>query len=684
MTAPVSVSPWHRGELEAQRRAGVDPSHTATVSGFMRPFLNEQHQGFYPQLPFIVVGVVDHRGRPWATLLEGRPGFMKADDDRHLRIAAATDDADPVASALACDSAIGLLGIELQSRRRNRLNGRISRVRDDEFTVEVDRAYGNCPQYIHTRELRFHESSRNDPAGVDRLGTLDDEARQAIADSDTFFVASAAEEPTRAVDVSHRGGRRGFVDVHDDWLTIPDFQGNQFFNTLGNFLVNPKAGLIFPDFLTGDVLQLTGTVEVLFDNPGMAAFDGAQRLWRFHVEEMVRRRGVSHWRGDVHDESAEAERTGTWAEAHARQRSAATQGWREFRVERVTDEATDVRSFTLRPLAGALDETHAGMHLVLRLPEVVDRPAIIVSYSLSRMPMDGSYRISVKRGGASSRAVWSYLREGGVVELRGPQGEFFADLASPRPAVLLSAGIGITPMLAMAEEIVEADRRTGRRRRVHFLHGARNGESMPFRAELAALRSEAGGVLTVTRCFSQPLQADQQGRDFEFKGRLDVRTLRKTLAFDDYDFYLCGPTDFMQKTYDDLRSMNIADDRIRAEAFGPSSLRRATEHDAAMSSQARKPASVSTPVAFVRAGKVVDWTPGSGSLLELAERSGLHPEFGCRNGTCGTCRTTVVGGAVAYIGLPPAAVKHDAALICCAVPAAPRSDDVAQLLQLEL
>ena len=686
VTATELSSPWHPGELDAQRRAGVDPSHIAAVTGFLRTYLNDQHRAFYPRLPFIVVGTVDETGSPWATLLEGEPGFMEAVDDLHLRIAARPGAGDPAASGLSTGSAVGLLGIELETRRRNRLNGHVRGAREGGLLVEVDRAYGNCPKYIHTRDLRDDRDAAPAAIAIERLASLDAEARDMIARSGTFFVASSTESPERAVDVSHRGGRPGFVEVDGDWLTVPDFAGNQFFNTLGNFLVNPKAGLLFPDFVSGDVLQLTGAVEVLLDTPRLAAFEGAQRLWRVHVQQVVRRRGALRWRGVVRDESAEAELTGTWAEAAARERSAAARGWRSVRVVRVQDEARDVRSFTLRPVdADRFSPGDAGMHLVLRLPSPRGSPTV-VSYSLSRMPADGSYRISVKRAGARSSAAWTHLTEGAIVEARGPQGEFVAEPGSPRPVVLLSAGIGITPMLAMAEQLLDADRRAGRQRRIHFLHGAQDGQAMPFGEELAALASASDGLFTITRCFSQPRPADRPGTDFQIHGRLDVATLRRTLPFDDYDFYLCGPPGFMQQTYDGLRALNIADDRIRAEAFGPSSLQRSAGGAgvAAPIVDAPAAATVAVEVTFARSKTQATWMPGSGSLLELAERAGLAPEFGCRNGTCGTCRVDVVAGGVAYPGRSAPGATANGALICCSVPTGASESGQPPRLELDL
>ena len=658
---------WHRGELALQRRAGVDPARSAAVLAFTRDFLTPQHRDFYPRLPFVVVGAVDETGAPWATLLEGRPGFLQVPDPHHLRIAATPVAGDPAGAGLRAGEAVGLLGIELETRRRNRINGRLEATDAGSLTVAVAQAFGNCPQYIHTRDLVHVETPAAAPA--EELATLDDAARDAIRRAATCFVASYADEGGRHVDVSHRGGRPGFIAVDGDVLTLPDFAGNQFFNTLGNLFANPRAGLVFPDFASGDVLQVTGSTEIVFDGPELAAFEGAQRLWRVRVQRAVRRRGALHWRGAIRDESTEAELTGTWAEAR-RIMAATDPGWQRMEVHRVVDEAESIRSYHLWPVGGATPvEPVAGMHLVLRLPRDGQAPPVVRSYSLSRLPDADGYRISVKKAGAGSGALHAALRVGSVVEARGPQGDFIVDASSSRPVVLASAGIGITPMLAMAEQLIASDKAAGRVRAIHFLHGARDGAAMPFRAELAALRERSGGALEIVRLFSRPRAQDVAGVDFEARGRLDAAAIER-LVGDDHDFYLCGPAAFMQSLHDGLRARGVADDRIHAEAFGPSSLRRS-----GVPSQA--PSTTPVPVRFVKSRRTATWTPGAGSLLELAEANGLQPESGCRNGSCGTCRVGVSaeGAAIAGAGLvaypgriaPPG--PAGSALICCAVPA---------------
>jgi len=321
MATAAVKSPWHEGELEAQRRAGVDPAYPARVAPFLRPWLNEQHQEFYPELPFVIAGALDDAGRPWATLLQGDPGFLQVRDETRLHVDAEPDADDPARAGFAEGREIGLLGIQLETRRRNRLNGHVARDGDPGFDVVVDRAYGNCPKYITTHELQWTPPQ---PRPAELRDGLDDEARATIAAASSFYIASHAGIEHGGVDVSHRGGRPGFVAVDGDWLIVPDFQGNQFFNTLGNLLVEPRAGLLFVDFANGDLLQLTGTAEVLYDSPLLARFAGAQRGFRVRVERLVLRRGVLAWRGDPLDPSPALARTDTWADLRAREAAART------------------------------------------------------------------------------------------------------------------------------------------------------------------------------------------------------------------------------------------------------------------------------------------------------------------------------------------------------------------------
>lgn len=279
----MSAWPFHPGEREAQARAGG-----GAPGGGIRRFMPQQHRTFYAALPLVVVASRE-RGWPLATALSGAPGFVSSPDPNTLRIAAAPEAGDPAALALVPDAPFGLLGIDLATRRRNRANGTVAAAGADGLVLAVRQSFGNCPQYIHVREVRAAPSA---PGPLEPLAGLDEVARALVARADTFFVASAAYagEAEGGVDVSHRGGPRGFVGVAGDVLTVPDYPGNRYFNTLGNLLAEPRAALLFVDFERGDLLHLQGAVEIVWDGPEVRALQGAERLWRVRVERGWRRR----------------------------------------------------------------------------------------------------------------------------------------------------------------------------------------------------------------------------------------------------------------------------------------------------------------------------------------------------------------------------------------------------------
>lgn len=303
-----------------QRLAGSAGHLALHGRRIFRDTLNDQHRNFYPRLPFAVLGAVDAERNAWATLRAGIPGFLTSNEPSSLHVVTPREPSDPAEGGLNDGDAIALLGIELHTRRRNRLNGTVRRNSnaDDSFDIVVGQSYGNCPQYIQLRDYEWSREPKTPSAVAPQaLPRLDTRAREMITTADTFFVASYVDLDSgpRQVDVSHRGGRPGFVHLDaDDTLTIPDFAGNQFFNTLGNFMVNPRAGLVFVDFDRGDLLQLTGTAQVVLDDPEIATFRGAERLWRFTPQRSVYRADALplRWTFEPNGWSPEALRTGNW------------------------------------------------------------------------------------------------------------------------------------------------------------------------------------------------------------------------------------------------------------------------------------------------------------------------------------------------------------------------------------
>ncbi len=276
----LSPSPWHPGEREAQRRAGVADRLEETGRRTIRPFMPDQHREFFAHLAYAFVGSSDRQGRVWASLLSGPPGFIASPDPKRLTIEASSTSGDLLAEGLAPGGPLALLGLDLATRRRNRANGRVEAWGPGRIVLAVEQSFGNCPKYIARREIVAPRPSRN--VVVQPLSALDADARRLIGEAATIFVASSAGAGG-ALDVSHRGGRPGFVRVDGDGgLTIPDYSGNFYFNTLGNLLVHPRAGLLVADFASGDLLQLHGATEILWGGPDVETLAGAERAWRFH------------------------------------------------------------------------------------------------------------------------------------------------------------------------------------------------------------------------------------------------------------------------------------------------------------------------------------------------------------------------------------------------------------------
>ncbi|WP_397448819.1 pyridoxamine 5'-phosphate oxidase family protein [Pseudomonas sp. NA-150] len=681
-------SPWHAGELAIQQSVGVVEQMHGVGLRNVRDHLIEQHQQFYPLLPFVALATVDQAGDVWATLRTGEPGFASAIDAGHLQLQVTPDSADPAEDGLQHGEAIGLLGIDLMTRRRNRLNGTIVRDQASALQIAVSESFGNCPRYIELQQFSFSRPAQSLTSHpVQWLDQLDDAARALIAGASTFFVGSyvALDDGSRKVDASHRGGKPGFVRLNDDGsMTIPDFSGNLFFNTLGNLLANPKAGLVFIDFVSGELLQMTGDAEVILDSPDIASFQGAERLWQFKPRRILRRVDALtlRWAPQAEGASPNSLMTGSWEEVAQRQQAAALANtWRPLRVRRIHDESRSIRSFELEPADGLGLIAHAaGQHLPIRVSLPGHSTPLIRSYTLSTAPSDSFYRISVKRQGPVSMHLHENLQVGDLIDTRAPAGAFTLNAAEKRPAVLLAAGVGITPMIAMLRHIVFEGTRTRHKRKTWLIHGARSLAERAFDHELSTLIKQSLGTVKYIRSLTDT-EGAVLGEDYEAQGRVSIDLLRSTLPFDDYDFYLCGPSAFMQGLYDELRGLNVADRRIHAEGFGPASLQRQPDQGAVIKALPAI-ASASVPVMFLESGKEERWEPGAGSLLELAEERGLAPEYGCRTGSCGTCRTRILKGAVTYTQAPDFVVDDNEALICCAMPAA--SEDGQQVLHLAL
>lgn len=538
-------SPFHEGEQQVQSRVGVRADIEPWARKVVRPYLPDQHRAFYEALPFLVAAARDDHGRPWATLLAGGPGFIESPDESTLAIRSGPVPGDALEHAFTLNADVGFLGIALESARRNRVNGR---VRDDGgaggFTLHAEQAFGNCPQYIHDRRWELVEP---EPAPRRTTAALSGAARRLIEQADTFFIASGHRgEGDRAafgMDASHRGGEPGFVHVESDrHLVFPDYKGNNHFNTIGNLVVDPRAGLLFVDFETGSLLQLTGSARIDWDSPELERFAGARRLVHFDVQEILELDRALPIRWHV-----------------------PARAWSRVVVVEKVRESDDVTSFVFEPLDGSpAPDFVAGNHLPIRLaiPGIAD--LVTRTYSLSVSPGAERHRISVKREeqGLASRHLHDAVEVGHVIEAREPKGDFTLPEKPERPLVLVSAGVGITPMVGMLHALTERNDPTA----VWFVHGARDGDHHPLRSEVEALvRANPRASLHVS--YSRP--GPQAERDTTIAtGRVDAEGLARLLPGLEADFYLCGPPAFLANVQTGLEERGVPADRIHSESFG--------------------------------------------------------------------------------------------------------------------
>jgi predicted pyridoxine 5'-phosphate oxidase superfamily flavin-nucleotide-binding protein len=288
---------YHEGERRRQDRAGVREMAELNAGG-VADAIPWAAAEFLAEQPFVVVGHRDAKGGVWASVLHGPPGFARALDARTIAIDAHPADGDALAESVERGAlALGLIALEPATRRRMRVNGDAHVNADGQIILRAEEVYSNCPKYISTR-VPETAVSQAAASSAERGTSVSAEQRALISHADTFFVATS--HAIAGADVSHRGGRPGFVVANEDGtrLTWPDYRGNSMFMTLGNLDVDPAAGLVFPDWATGDVLQVRGRARVDDDRARAAAFPRAERVVDLDIEEVVALPGAlgDRWR----------------------------------------------------------------------------------------------------------------------------------------------------------------------------------------------------------------------------------------------------------------------------------------------------------------------------------------------------------------------------------------------------
>ena len=344
----------------------------------------------------------------------------------------------------------------------------------------------------------------------------------------------------------------------------------------------------------------------------------------------------------------------------------AWRGFRPLRVSRKTRESGNVTSLTLEPADGhPLAAALPGQFVVLRL-EPASAPALMRSYSLSGEPNAAYYHVSVKREahGAASAYVGDALQVGDIVQASAARGSFTLR-PGDTPVVLLSAGIGVTPVLAMLHALAADDSA----RDIWWLYGARSGREHPFAEETRGLLTRLAHSHSHI-CYSTPDAEDRPKIDFDAPGHLDMRALQELNLPRNGDFYICGPSRFMSDLTGGLATLGIAPDRIHTETFGAGPSR-----TPGVAAGPRRPPHLPAGlpgsgalVSFARSGLDVRWGPSFHSLLELAEACDVPVRWACRTGVCHSCESGLVAGKIGYRPAPVDAPADGNVLICCAQP----------------
>lgn len=351
-------------------------------------------------------------------------------------------------------------------------------------------------------------------------------------------------------------------------------------------------------------------------------------------------------------------------------------GFRALKIVAKVRESAIITSFHIEPVDGAgWRDFEPGQFLVFRIPAPNEKGFVLRTYSVSCSPIvPGRYRITVKReaamgpgvpDGLSSCYLHDRVEVGDVLVAEGPRGDFVLDRASSRPVVLLSGGVGLTPMVSMLHALASTTER-----RVTFIHACENGDVHALRDEVRELAASRPG-LTAHFCYRLPTLQDRQAARHQSEGVVSQSLLQGLLPLDDYDFYLCGPPPFMQAVYRIVRELGVPKQRIAYEFFGPATV---LEPAAAQVSIVPPPvpqadvASDAVTVEFRKSGIRAVWDGAAESLLAFAEEQGLSPEFSCRAGICGTCKSHLVSGEVAYFEEPLEDLAAGEVLLCCSKP----------------
>lgn len=358
-----------------------------------------------------------------------------------------------------------------------------------------------------------------------------------------------------------------------------------------------------------------------------------------------------------------------------REAEQAQTGWngiRKFAVVKKIRECDDVNAFYLKPHDGRpLPQFKPGQYLTFQLDLPGRDKPLIRCYSLSDSPHQKEYyRVTIKKEksppdkpelppGAGSSFFTDTVKEGDILNVKAPTGHFFLDMAKTNPIVLLAGGVGITPMLSMANAIAAS----GSKREVYFFFGVRNVREHIHKAELEKLAAENDNI-HLHIAYSKPSEKDVKEKDFHSEGRVGIELLKEILPSNNFEYFLCGSGAFMKSLTDGLEAWGVPDKDVHFEAFGPATVKKKTVAPSPSETVHLQKVNVT----FARSNKTVRWEPALENLLEFAKAQGVKIDSGCCAGSCGSCVVAIKSGDVDYLKKPDATPEAGSCFTCVCRP----------------
>jgi hypothetical protein len=517
------------------------------------PYMPDPHREFYCSLPFLVVAARDRNNKMWCTFLFSSNGnvtdFVRSQDPTTLSIDSLPVTGDALEGSFKPGIDVGILGIDFDTRRRNKVNGRLREPKDPghgSLEFKVDQSFAHCPKYIKARDWSTNVTLRANVAH--RLRTvhamhLSNDQMWKIEQADTMFVATgyrgAGEDPRFGNDVAHRGGLPGFIKVKSPHkLLFPEYEGNNHCNTVGNLEFDQSTGITIPLFDTGGMIQMTGVSSVHWDKKQAASlFPGAKQIIEFKVDQVV----------ELSTNSFPI----CWPERNPTHIL-------HLEVAQKVQESDRVVSIYFRRSQGKEDSKLPtflpGQHLELIL-NLGEEKYISRYYSISNSPSEQDvYRISVKREdfGLGSRLLYDQVKIGDVVAMQKPAGGFFYNNFSRRPLVMISAGIGAAPLLSILHKFVEDLSLSPKK--AYWIHSTDSAEHHSFKVEVESLQKTAKHRLISFISYTRAKESDS-GHDST--DHITAELVERIVPeLEDADIYLCGPTKFVTDLKYDLQHID--------------------------------------------------------------------------------------------------------------------------------